>query len=110
MKHTTSYIYLGSPFTENGKVKDVIKLHVKSRLKDQNKFKIFCKKNETMPFQYKKQVLEAAIMSSLLYGSETWRTYNLKDVEKMYISAVKSALGVRETTRSDTALIEAGMP
>ena len=36
--------------------------------------------------------------------------YNLKDVEKMYISAVKSALGVRETTRSGTALIEAGMP
>ena len=32
VKHTTSYIYLGSPFTENGKVKDVIKLHVKSRL------------------------------------------------------------------------------
>ena len=51
MKHTTSYIYLGSPFTEHGKVKDVIKLHVKARLKDQNKFKIFCKKNETMPFQ-----------------------------------------------------------
>ena len=36
--------------------------------------------------------------------------YNLKDVEKMYISAVKSALGVREITRSDTALIEAVMP
>ena len=49
-------------------------------------------------------------MSSFLYGSDTWLTYNLKDVEKMYISAVKSALGVRETTRSDTALIEAGMP
>ena len=32
VKHTTSYIYLGSPFTENGKVKGVIKLHVKSRL------------------------------------------------------------------------------
>ena len=28
VKHTTSYIYLGSPLTENGKVKDVIKLHV----------------------------------------------------------------------------------
>ena len=74
VKHTTSYIYLGSPSTENGKLKDVIQLHVKSRLKDLNKFKIFCKKNETMPFQYKKKVLEAAIMSSLLYGSETWLT------------------------------------
>ena len=62
-----------------------------------------------MPFQFKKQVLEAAIMSSLLYASETWLTCNLRDVEKMYISAVKSALGVRETSRSDTVLIEAGM-
>ena len=49
-------------------------------------------------------------MSSLLYASETWLTYNLKVVEKMYISAVKAALGVRETSRSDTVLIEAGMP
>ena len=31
-------------------------------------------------------------------------------VEILYIGAVKSLLGVRETTRSDTVLIEAGMP
>ena len=109
VKHTTSYIYLGSPFTENGKINDVIKLHVKSRMKDLNKFKIFCKKNETMPYCFKKKVLEAAIMSSLLYGCETWITNNLKEVEKVYISAVKSILGVRETTRNDTVLLEAGM-
>ena len=30
VKHTSSYIYLGSPFTENGKIKDVIKLHTKT--------------------------------------------------------------------------------
>ena len=109
VKNTTSYIYLGSPFTENGKISDVIKLHAKSRSKDLNKFKIFCKKNETMPFQFKKKVLDAAITSSLLYGCETWLSFNLKDVEKMYIGAVKSVLGVRETSRSDTVLIEAGM-
>ena len=109
VKHTTFYIYLGSPFTENGKMNDVIKLHVKSRMKDLNKFKIFCKKNETMPFRFKKKVLEAALMSSLLYGCETWITDNLKEVEKVYIGAVKSVLGVRETSRSDTVLIEAGM-
>ena len=110
VKDTKSYIYLGSPFTENGKLSDVIKLHVKSRSKDLNKFKIFCMKNETMPFLFKKTVLEATITSSLLYGSETWLTNNLKDVEKLYIGAVKSVLGVRETTRSDAVLIEAGMP
>ena len=110
VKHTTFYIYLGSPFTENGKVSDVIRIHVKTRAKDLNKLKIFCKKNETMPFLFKKQVLEAAIVSGLLYGCETWLSTNPKEVEKMYIGAVKSVLGVRETTRGDTVLIEAGMP
>ena len=71
MKHATSYVYLGSPFTENGSMKSVITLHVKSRLKDLNKFRLFCNKNETMPYKYKKKVLEAVIMSSLLYGCET---------------------------------------
>ena len=110
VKHTVSYIYLGSPFTENGKLIDVISLHVKSRVKDLNKFKIFCRKNETMPYVFKRTVLEAVIVSSLLYGSETWLMGSLKEVDKMYVSAVKSLLGVRETTRNDTSLIEAGLP
>ena len=46
VKHTTSYIYLGSPFVESGKMKDVIELHIKTRGKDLNKLRIFCKKNE----------------------------------------------------------------
>ena len=110
VKHTTSYVYLGSPFTENGKMKDVIKLHVKSRGKDLNKLRIFCKKNETMPYLFKKKVLEAAIISSLLYACETWLGTEFKEVQKVYVSAVKAILGVRETTRNDTSLIEAGMP
>ena len=63
-----------------------------------------------MPYVFKSKVLEAMMISSILYGSETWLSGSMKEIEKMYISAVKSALGVRETTRNDTALIEAGMP
>ena len=75
-----------------------------------NKFKIFCAANETMPYMFKKMVLQAAVATSLLYGCESWITNNLKDAEHLYIGAVKALLGVRETTRSDTVLIEAGMP
>ena len=110
VKHAVSYVYLGSPFTENGNMNCVIKMHVKTRMKDLNKFKIFCIKNETMPYIYKKKVLEAVIMSSLSYGCETWLSDRAKEVEKLYIGAVKSLLGVRETTRNDAVLIEAGMP
>ena len=108
VKHTTSYVYLGSPFVERGKMREVIKLHVKSRAKDLNKFRIFCKKNETMPYLFKKKVLEAVIFSSLLYGSETWLGVEFREVEKLYVGAVKAVLGVRETTQTDTTLIEAG--
>ena len=48
-------------------------------------------------------------VSSLLYGCETWLATDIKEVEKIYISAVKAVHGVRETTRNDTCLIEAGM-
>ena len=67
VKHATSYVYLGSPFTENGSINSVISMHVKSRWKDLNKFRIFCYKNETMPYVYKKKVLEAVIKTRLLY-------------------------------------------
>ena len=63
-----------------------------------------------MPFVFKKKVLNAAIISSLLYACETWLGSEIKDVEKVYVSAIKAVLGVRETTRNDTTLIEAGMP
>ena len=110
VKHTPSYIYLGSPFTEDANINSMIKLHVKSRMSDLNKFKIFCRKNETMPYKFKKQVLEAMIVSSLLYACESWLTDNVNEVERMYISALKSLLGVRDTTRTDTIMIETGLP
>ena len=110
VKPTKSYIYLGSPFTEDAKMKTVITMHIKTRTADLNKFKIFCKVNSTMPYQYKKKVLMAAILSSLSYSCESWITENLKLLEHMYIAALKSLLGVRETTRTDVVLLETGMP
>ena len=110
VKHATSYIYLGSPVTEDGKISSNIEIHLKCRIADLNKFKLFCKKNETMPFKFKMEVFKAVIMSSLLYGSESWLTEQMKEVEKVYVSSIKSLLGVRETTRTDTVLLEIGMP
>ena len=110
VKPAKSYIYLGSPFTEDGKIKTVITMHLKTRTADLNKFKIFCQVNATMPYQYKKNVLQAAILTSLLYSCESWFTENLKQMEQMYIGGLKSLLGVRETTRTDVVLLETGMP
>ena len=110
VKHTTKYIYLGSPFTENGSIRSVIDSHIKTRTADLNKFRIFCKMNSTMPYMYKKKVLEAAIQSSLTYGCESWLVENYKDVEHKYIGALRALVGVRETTPANLILIETGMP
>ena len=110
VRHASMYIYLGSPFTENGSICSVIELHLKSRVADMNKFKIFCKINSSMPYQYKKKVLQAAITSSLLYGCESWLTEHYKDIEQKYIGALRALLGVREATRADIILRETGMP
>ena len=110
VKHAKSYIYLGSPFTEDGKVNSILTMHLKSRMADLNKFKIFCKVNATMPYTYKKKVLQAVIISSLLYGSESWFEAKLKVLEQMYYGALKALLSVRETTRNDVILLETGMP
>ena len=63
-----------------------------------------------MPYTYKKKVLQAVIISSLLYGSESWFEAKLKMLEQMYYGALKALLGVRETTRTDVILLETGMP
>ena len=110
VKHASTYKYLGCPFTENGSMRSAIELHLKSRMSDLNKFKILSKMNSTMPYIYKKKVLDAAILSSLLYGCESWFLENFKEAKKKYMGALKALLGVRETTRSDIILLETGMP
>ena len=58
----------------------------------------------------KKKVIYAAFNTALLYGCESWLDTNLKDVEKLYIGAIKNLLAVRVTTPSDLCLIELGYP
>ena len=53
VKHATSYIYLGSPFSEDGRLCTILDMHVKTRVPDLNKFKIFCKVNTTMSYKLK---------------------------------------------------------
>ena len=55
-------------------------------------------------------VFDVCIISSTLYGCESWLTNNVKEVERLYYSAIKSLLGVRDTTGNDVILIECGMP
>ena len=69
---------------------------------------IFFAANYDAPFLVKKRVLEAAFMSSILYGCENWLNMSLKPVEMVYLKAIKALLGVRITTSNSLCIVESG--
>ena len=53
-------------------------------------------------------MFDSCVLSTLLYGCETWLSSNMKEVEKVYIKMIKILLGVRDSTPSANCLIEIG--
>ena len=70
----------------------------------------FVNKNNDIPFVVKRRVFEAALMSSLLYGCESWLDGNLKPIVKLYNWCLKQLLGVRKNTCNDVCYAESGFP
>lgn len=106
----TSYIYLGSPFTSDGSVSSAVQCHAKNKLSHVLKFVSFVNKNNDTPFIVKRRVFEAALMSGILYGCESWIGADLKPIVKLYNWSLKQLLGVRKTTPNDVCYAEAGYP
>ena len=110
VKYCKSYTYLGAPITDNGSYLTMIDIHSKDKLKHTIKFYTFLNRNPDVPFSMKKQVAYACVLSSILYGCETWFTNNFGKAETMYTKIVKALLDVRNTTCNDVCLVEADMP
>ena len=109
IKHCDSYVYLGVVFTADGQCVSSLQEHLKARNRELNKLLIFFATNYDAPFQVKKRVLEAAFLSTILYGCESWLKVPLKAVEVMYMKAVRALLGVRATTPTNLCLLEGGL-
>lgn len=62
-----------------------------------------------MPFTYKRNVFDAAMMSALLHGSESWTTNKIKSMEKQYYKLIKFQLGVTRNTRVSLCMLETGI-
>jgi len=110
IEQTDHYCYLGEHFFSDGKSVSAIKRRAQDAQKHVNKLSIFLQRNRSMPFHLKKRVLEACVLSAMLYGSESWFTEKQCPVEKLYFSAIKMTLGVRKTTPNVICLIEIGLP
>ena len=67
-----AYTYLGSVFTQDGKIESALKCHLVSKQPHVMKFTSFVTKNCDFPFWVKQVVCEAALFSSVLYGCESW--------------------------------------
>ena len=105
-----SYVYLGAVFTQDAKIESVLAIYCKDKYKHVLKFFAFVAKNGNFPLWVKKKVLEAAIVSAILYSCESWLSNSVKVIGRLYMSLVKSLLGVRISTPNDLCLIELGYP
>ena len=108
-----TYCYLGSYFANNGSMKQVVEKHIEKNLKHVNKFSSFCYNNQNMPFYLKKKVAESVIITSLLYGTETWLQFPssmFKRLNTLYLDIVKILLNVRNSTSNLCCLLEIGFP
>mgnify|MGYP001545129845 CR=1 FL=1 len=105
-----SYVYLGAHFTSNGKLSSAITNHCSTKMAHVTKFNAFVQRNCDFPYSIKEKVLIACLMSALLYSSESWLTGNLRQVQVLYMSVIKSLLSVRKTTPNDLCLIESSLP
>ena len=110
VKFCEYYVYLGSPFSSDGLNSSSIKINANIRMCQALKFVSFCQKNNDIPFYIKKKVFHAAVMSSILYGCETWLNGNIKPMEKLYHMCIKHLLGVRKNTTNNLCLIGLGLP
>ena len=106
----SSYTYLGCIFTEDGLSESTVKQHLKSKQSHLLKFISFLTKNFDFPFWVKRKVLDAALLSTILYGCEVWLGNSVKAMTATYNASIRNLLGVRSTTATDLCLIEAGYP
>ena len=110
VENCTTYTYLGVIFTQYGKVESSVKEHVLSKQKHVTNFAAFVTKNSDFPLWVKRKVLDAAVMSTILYGCESWLESGMNVAQSVYNTALKTLLCVRPTTPNDLVLLELEYP
>ena len=101
---------MGSIFTQDENIGTSLKLHLAAKQAHVLKFISFVSKNVDFPFWVKKTVFNAALMSSILYGCESWLGTSLRPIDLTYRILVRVLLGVRPNIDIDLCLVELGMP
>ena len=103
VKHVSFVTLLGSQLSESGSIEDDLKFHMRHRYPAVTKFFNFLRNNKLAPTAVKLKVLQACVTSALLHNCEAFGDLIPADLERIYFSLIKSALGVRKSTANDLA-------
>ena len=106
---TTCEICLGSAITNSTKIADDVTEDIKLRQVSIVKYFAFLRNNSNAPVDVKLIVLDACILSSLLYNAETWANAKFQRLEIVYRRMLKSILGVGMTTCTEFLYLELGV-
>ena len=110
LDYKTDIKYLGVVINDMGSIKqDITATLVQKRNNVTIKFGNFCAKNLLAPLHIKLKVLQACIVSTLLYSCETWSKYTPKSIEVVYRNGIKTALNIRNSCCNEALYIESGL-
>ena len=109
LKPTNSEAYLGSIITNSYKLIDDVNADIKNRQVNVIKFFAFLRNNRNAPVNVKLKVLNACILSSLLYNSETWSNVNINRLEILHRRMLRAILGIGSRTCNEIVYIELGI-
>ena len=102
--------YLGILISDRGNVMKDVDLFVEEKKSHvYTKFTNYCARNYLSPLQIKLHVLTSCMISTLLYGCETWGKSIPTKVEKIYRVAIKTAFSIRRNTNNEIVYIESGL-
>ncbi len=102
------YVYLGSPFISDGSATSAVRVYANTKMSHILRFVSFVGKNNDVPFVVKKRVFDAAPMSSLFHGCESWIGADSTPMIKLYNSCLKRLFGVRKLLCNDLCCVESG--
>ena len=105
---TREEVYLGSTITDSLNLKEDIAAESKRRNANIIKYYAFLRKNKYAPTYIKLKVLDACVLSSLIYNAETWANTTIKELEVKYRKILKTILGVKWSTCNEMVYLELG--
>ena len=103
LPYSSTSIYLGVLFTDNGIVGNDINRHTLDKSKSVSiKLANFVTNNLYAPITVKFKVLKSCVTATILYACETWSYSNLARIEALHRRAIKTCTKMMQNTPNDT--------